>query len=533
MKRSGAMKSRLWNVRALLVVAVVLVSSLPYASSADIYFLNDDFGLVQLHSQKPALYFPRWFTTSWADAIWGNVQDEIRPFPAVTYQLAALWGATATRPHHVMNIAFHAATALLVLGVTYTVARVSLVASVFAAVMFAVLPLHAETVAWITGRVESIPAMFFLGAFLAYAGWRRRESRSIPLYASSLGLFFCALFSKQNTIVLGPLLVLYDLVAERRPLRATWAWVAPYVPFAVLTVAYLTLRYILFGQAAREEQLTADTLGIAEIAIGKHFQRMFFGGEISRYPSGYIAALLATAGVWYIVRSRRLGPTAPTVLYFGPCWWSLCLAPLVVVGYESTRHAYIASVGWAVIAGVVFHVFWEHRPAAVRSATVAASVAVLLFYASGLQREVAAWSTRGRVSERVLGDLEREVEGTAAGTLCIVGAPPRSWAWALPFAGQPPFARTDLTQRVPMIWPVLLDCCQGTWMERTQGVVRAWLQHHGSLVLALTWDDRTGMYSRLTERDTPELRSQAAMLLEATTADDLDRAIQGMLRRLP
>ena len=79
---------------------------------------------------------------------------------------------------------------------------------------------------------------------------------------------------------------------------------------------------------------------------------MFFGGEVSRYPGGYIAALLVTAGAWFLVRSSgaanlRHGPAM--VLYFGPCWWFLGLGPLVVVGYESTRHVYLASVGWAMI----------------------------------------------------------------------------------------------------------------------------------------------------------------------------------------
>jgi hypothetical protein len=42
------------------------------------------------------------------------------------------------------------------------------------------------------------------------------------------------------------------------------------------------------------------------------------------------------------------------VLYFGPCWWFLGLIPLVVAGYESTRHVYLASAGWAIVLGLVW-----------------------------------------------------------------------------------------------------------------------------------------------------------------------------------
>ena len=178
-----------------------------------------------------------------------------------------------------------------------------------------------------------------------------------------------------------------------------------------MTIAYLVLRYVLFGQVAREGQLTADGLGLSRIFVGKHFQRMFFGGEVARYPFGYIAALLVTTGVWLLARSSaavnvRHGPGM--VLFFGPCWWFLGLAPLVVVGYESTRHVYLASVGWAIIVGLVFHLIWHRRHAAFRYATLVASVSVFVFYAAGLQAEVAEWKTRARVSQKMVADLERE-----------------------------------------------------------------------------------------------------------------------------
>ena len=520
----------------LAVLAISLAASLPYVSTAGNYFVNDDFGVVQLLSQKPPLYFPRWFVTSWMDDIWGATQDEVRPFPAVTYQLAALWGATSTVANHVMNIAFHAANALVVLAIARAVVGLSLAAATFAALAFATLPLHAESVVWITGRVDTIPALFFLGSFLAYACWRRGAGASTRLYVCSMVLFFCALFSKQNTIVMVATLGLYDFVVERRPVRASWAWLAPYVPFIALTVAYLLLRYALFGEVAREGQLTADGLGVSRIFVGKHFQRMFFGGEVTRWPGGYIAALLLPALAWVLMRSSgaaNLRRAPATVLYFGPCWWFLCLAPLVVVGYESTRHVYLAAVGWAIILGLTFHALWHVRHAAFRYGTLIAGVAVLASYSVGLQAEVTDWKVRARVSQKVVADLEREALSAAAGSLLIVGAPPRSWEWSLPFAAQPPFTATDLTARVSIVSPVLINCCRQHWLERTQQIILAWSQRESAPAVVLRWDGRTGEYSRLTEREDPALRGQVIALLEEDTFEALDRAMLSILRRVP
>ena len=520
----------------LAVLAICLAASLPYVSSTGNYFVNEDFGVVSLLSQKPLLYFPRWFVTSWMDDIWGATQDEIRPFPAVTYQLTALWGATSTTANHVTNIAFHAANALLVLAIARAVVGVGFLASTCAALMFAILPLHAESVAWITGRVDTMPALFFLGSFLAYAHWRRGGAKSGRLYLCSIALFFCALFSKQNTIVMVPALFLYDLVAERRPVRTSWSWLAPYVPFAVLTVAYLLLRYVLFNQIAREGQLTADGLAASGIFVGKHFQRMFFGGEVARYPGGYIAALVLTASAWFLVRSSaaaNLRHAPAMVLYFGPCWWFLCLAPLAVVGYESTRHVYLASVGWAIILGLVFHAMWQVRRAAFRYCTLAASAGLFAFYAVGLHAEVAEWNLRARISQKVVADLEREALATPEGSLLIVGAPVRTWEWSLPFAAQRPFTRIDLAERVAIVSPVRIDCCQDQWVERTRRIVGTWSQRDFAPLVALRWDARTGASSRLTDREDAALRSQVMALVEADTSEALDRAMLAILGRIP
>ena len=293
---------------------------------------------------------------------------------------------------------------------------------------------------------------------------------------------------------------------------------------------------MLFGEVAREGQLTADGLGLSRIFVGKHFQRMFFGGEVARYPAGYIAAVLLTASAWFVVRSSdaanlRHGPAK--VLYFGPCWWVLCLAPLVVVGYESTRHVYLAAVGWAIILGLTFHTLWHVRHSAVRYATLLASVGLLAFYAVGLQADVAEWNVRARVSQTVVAGLEREALSTPEGSLLIVGAPPSSWEWSLPFAAQPPFTGTDLTTRVAIVSPVLIDCCRQHWLERTRQIIQAWSQRESAPVVVLRWDGRTGQYSRVTEREDPTLRRQVIALLEEETSEALDRAMLAILRRGP
>ena len=83
------------NFVPFAALVVCLGAVVPYVSTINNYFVRDDFGVVELLASKPATYFPRWFVSSWMDEIWGHVPDEVRPFPAVSYQLTAIGGAAS------------------------------------------------------------------------------------------------------------------------------------------------------------------------------------------------------------------------------------------------------------------------------------------------------------------------------------------------------------------------------------------------------------------------------------------------------
>lgn len=180
----------------------------------------------------------------------------------------------------------------------------------------------------------------------------------------------------------------------------------------------------------------------------------------------------------------------------------------------------------------VFQLLWQARSTTFRYATLAASASLLAFYLIGLRAEVVEWNIRSRVSHTVVADLEREALATANGTLLIVGAPVRSWEWSLPFAAQRPFTGTDLAERVSIVSPILLDCCRDQWMSRTQRTIRIWAGRESAPVIALTWDARTGVGSKLTDRDDPGLRNLVMALVDADSAEALDRSLLSILARI-
>lgn len=504
------------------LVCVCLAAVVPYLPTLDDYFVQDDFGVVWLLSQKPWWYVRRWFVTTWMDDIWGFTPDEIRPFPAVTYQFAALWGAASPVANHVTNIVLHAANGLLVLAIARVVAGLGLLASTFAALVFVLLPAQADSVAWVTGRVDSMPAFAYLAAFLFYALWRQRGSATA--YWASVIAFFVALFTKQTTITLGPALVLYDLVLLQRPARASWEWMRPYLPFALLTVGYLALRFVLFGEMARESRLTMSGLEYFGELVVRHVQRMTFGGPTYGTPVLWtVAGVLVAALFWAAPR---------VVLFFGVIWWVLGVAPVVVAAYDSPRHIYLASLSWALLLGLALDRMPPRR--AWRGAAAVAAAIVLAVYVVQLTRAVDEWGTRALVSRKAVTDLQREAIAAPEGTLIVASAPARSWEWALPFVLRPPFATKVVEGRVSVITPLALYCCRIQWDTITRQTLHAWLARADRPpVIAVRWDGDTGAVFRTTEREEPYLRSLLKVLAETDSPASLDRGILNLVDRLP
>lgn len=524
--------------RPLLVAAgiVCLVTGAAYATTVGDYFLNDDFGVVALLSDKPATYFPRWFVSSWMDTIWGYHPDEIRPFPALSYQLTAWPDATSPVAHHLLNVIIHAANGLLVLALAHVVVGLRVWPATVAALLFVLLPVQSESVAWITGRVDSLPALFYLASLLAYALWRR-SATGMRLYVVSLVLGVMALFSKQNAITLAPALLAYDLLIERRRPRPVWSWLWPYLPFTAATAGYLSLRYALFGQVVRESLLTADGLAYAAAVIERHTWRTIFGHAVAPSPAEVTVTGMAFALVaWCATRpggSSRLGGSWRAALYFVPVWWLLGIAPVLVAGYESPRHVYLAAVAWAMAVGLACQ--WLSD--AVHSRTARAIVVLLVtallgWYAVQLSGSVRDWNRRALVSWHATRDVEREALAAPAGTLLIVGASPGSWEWALPFAARPPFTSTDVTARVRIVSPRVLHCCRDQWDADTRRTLAAWLADGDAPVVALRWSESTGRLLRTDDRAAPDLRSIASYLARVPSGDDLDRILSDALIKL-
>jgi len=226
--------------RTLSAVLVFLAAFLVYANSITASFHWEDEYLIRdnVHIRR-LVNIPVFFKPGYIDVYESGAGKRYRPLRtvslAVDYQL---WGPDP-RGYHLTNVLLHAAASVAVwlfcLGVSGNA-----VTALFAGLLFAVHPVHAESVAWVKNRSDVLCALFFFLSAAAFAFFRRRGSGT--LYAASLILALPAFLAKEMALALPPLaalvLVFFNVKEGSPPLRG-WRSL---LPFIALLGGYMLFR---------------------------------------------------------------------------------------------------------------------------------------------------------------------------------------------------------------------------------------------------------------------------------------------------
>jgi tetratricopeptide (TPR) repeat protein len=244
-------------------------------------------------------------------------------------------------PHHLVNVLLHIASTLLLFGVLQRVTGHAWRSAVVAG-LFALHPLHVESVAWAAERKDVLSTLFGMLTLWAYVTYARQPS--LARYLAALGLFAAGLLAKPMLVTLPFVLLLLDFWPLNRASgrtdvgagagssalvdrRAALRLVVEKVPFLALTV-------------------------IASVVTFLVQQRAGAVAELQTYPMGHRVANALVSYVAYL--GKTFWPTALAILYpyppSLPVWWTIgSLALLVGVSGAAIlwarRYPYLP-VGW-------------------------------------------------------------------------------------------------------------------------------------------------------------------------------------------
>jgi protein O-mannosyl-transferase len=266
----------------------------------------------------------------------------------------AAWKETAFA-YHLTNVLLHGTVAWLLYNL---LRRLSVSGALFAAFGFALHPVCAESVAWISEQKNTLSAVFYLASALAYIRFDR--DRQVGSYALACVLFGCALATKTVTATL-PAALLVILWFKQG--RLSWkSNILPLVPFLGLgaaagLVTALVERIYIGAKGAVFELSLAGRLLVSGRAVlfylGKifwpfHLTFIYRRWEIDDHAVGqyvYPAAVGVLLAAFYVIRGRTRGPLAAALLYVGTLFPALGFINVYpfIYSYVADHFQYLAA----------------------------------------------------------------------------------------------------------------------------------------------------------------------------------------------
>jgi len=338
----------------LIALALIVLTLLVYARVRSHEFLTyDDNAYITANGtvrQGLTMEGLRWAMTSfafnWHPVTWLTHMTDVE-----------LFGLDAGK-HHLVNVAFHIANVLLLFLLLQKM-TMSRWRSAIVAALFAVHPLHVESVAWIAERKDVLSTFFLLLTAGLYVNWTR--SRSHATYAAMLATFILGLASKQMVVTLPFALLLLDYWPLRRldpgDRASLVGRVVEKIPLFLLGLGGAILA--LVGQHEVKAIVTTANLpiitriGNAILAYATYVGKTFVPSPLALpYPyelpsaSGLTISALVLVGITALVlayRERRY-------LFTGWFWFLGTLVPvigIVQIGAQAMadRYTYIPHIG--------------------------------------------------------------------------------------------------------------------------------------------------------------------------------------------
>ena len=272
--------------------------------------------------------------------IWSTARAVYYPLVLTSFWIQhAIWGLNPL-PYHLVNVAMHTACALLLWRV---LDELRIKGAWLGATIWALHPVQAESVAWVTELKNTQSCFFYLLSIWFFLKWRESEGlragqRSWSNYGISLVCAIAAMLSKSSTVMLPIILALCWWWSEGR-----WRWsnAKKLIPFLAISLAAAawTIWEQKFHSHAMGEQWAQTPL--ARLIIAGRDIWFYLGKLLWPHPLIFIyprwqidpsqpvayvpvlAAIVALAALWW----KRNGPLRP--VFFAAIYFVVSLFPVL------------------------------------------------------------------------------------------------------------------------------------------------------------------------------------------------------------
>ncbi len=322
----------------LIAVALIVVVMTIYGRTAQFEFLNYDdnlyvTGCVQTRNGL------NWDNVGWAFTT--GAASNWHPLTWLSYMLDVSLFGDKPGPMHLENALLHAANSvLLFLLLRMTAGAVG--RSAFVAALFALHPLHVESVAWIAERKDVLSTLFWFLTTLAYAQYVRRPG--VGRYLIVLFSYVLGLLTKPMLVTLPATLMLLDLWplgryenASKWPMRAIRLFTEK-LPLFLLAAASSVAT--IAAQHGGKSMTTLDVLPFAQ--------------RLANASISYVNYLIKMA--WPAHLAPFYPHPGPAISYTAASLCAVLLLSATIAVLAALRHKPYLAVGWLWYLGTLLPV---------------------------------------------------------------------------------------------------------------------------------------------------------------------------------
>ena len=408
----GPRRSILWT-DVLLLAFLAAFAALPYLNTLHNLFVYDDsFQVVNNPYVQNFHHLKEIFTTPVWSFLGGDYSHNYyRPMMSFGYLLCYQFLGPRPLAFHLVNLVLNLLVVLLLFLVTWRMFKDRRLAFV-AAGLFAVHPIHSESVAWIAAITDIELALFYLLTFWFFLGLSKVSGRRLILGELCMAVSFAlALLSKEPAVTLVVLATLYEhSCREDREETSVGIKLSRYGPLWLLALVYLILRMHFVGGLVGRSQfpdMGPDALIFSALALaGQYVWKLFWPAKLCAFYAFHMSTspsdprviggavtlmVLAFLFVFFWNRVRLVS--------FGLLFFFLNLAPVLNTRWMAAnvfteRYLYLPSVGFCWVLGWAGTTLWRattRHSARWRGIVVVSVLAIAAFCTLRIMRRNRDW----------------------------------------------------------------------------------------------------------------------------------------------
>jgi protein O-mannosyl-transferase len=287
--------------------------------------------------------------------------DNYHPFTTLIYLITFTLFKLDALPYHLINVILHLLNTYLLYRIVDKLSGRPFAALIVAA-LFALHPMHVESVAWISELKDVLYTAFYFGAMLAWL--RYSENGRKKHYVISMLLFACSLMSKSAAVTLPLILILMDWYKGRRISIRTLAEKTPFLALALLFGILALVSQHGSIRGFPQDYGLLDKIFLTSYAMSFYIIKLFVPFKLSAmhyYPgagSGFLPwhYYVSVIGPGLVALLMILKTRFRRELIFGLLFFLIAIAPMlqvIAVGHAITaeRYTYVSYTGLFFIVG--------------------------------------------------------------------------------------------------------------------------------------------------------------------------------------